>query len=180
MFANALMLPQFDYLDIVWMRSAQTRLDEIDIIYKRVAKIALDYDIQESSIKVYRDMKWLPLQLRRQLHIMVNYIILLYMYKIIHQQCPEKFKLANLLCLMWIKECQKMQFIHLSKSKSQKQFSYLGAKFWNSTSQHLRELSSFEKFDKEYKSILRTFVDVNDQFRPKNCFRQVQQLPNSK
>ena len=73
MFANALMLPQFDYLDIVWMRSAQTRLDEIDIIYKRVAKIALDYDIQESSIKVYRDMKWLPLQLRRQLH-MVNYI----------------------------------------------------------------------------------------------------------
>ena len=69
MFANSLMLPQFDYLDIIWCRAGKTKLKELDILYKKTAKIALDYDIRGSLIKVYCDMKWLPLHLRRQLHL---------------------------------------------------------------------------------------------------------------
>ena len=47
----------------------------IIIMYKKVAKIAFDYDMLESSRKVYEDMNWLPLHLRRQLH-MTTYICL--------------------------------------------------------------------------------------------------------
>ena len=68
MFANALILPHFDYLDTIYGRATKTKLNELDVLYKKVAKIALGVDKTESSIKVYRDMKWLPLHLRRQVH----------------------------------------------------------------------------------------------------------------
>ena len=42
MFANALMIPQFDYLDIIYNRANKCKLKELDIIYKKVAKIALN------------------------------------------------------------------------------------------------------------------------------------------
>ena len=38
MFANALMLPQFDYLDIIWNKANKTKLTELDIIYKKGRK----------------------------------------------------------------------------------------------------------------------------------------------
>ena len=45
-------------------------LKELDILYKKVAKIALGVSTRESSITVlYKDMEWLPLHLRRQLHL---------------------------------------------------------------------------------------------------------------
>ena len=65
-FANALMLPQFDYLDIIWSKTSQYRLKELDILHKKVAKMALDVNVRESSIEVYKNMAWLPLHLRRQ------------------------------------------------------------------------------------------------------------------
>ena len=46
MFANALKLPQFDYLDIIWSKTFKFRLNELDILYKKVAKIALNIDIR--------------------------------------------------------------------------------------------------------------------------------------
>ena len=68
MFVNALMLPQFDYLDIIYSKAGKTKLFELDLIYRKVAKIALNVDSKESTLKVYQDMKWLPLHIRRQLH----------------------------------------------------------------------------------------------------------------
>ena len=39
MFANSLMLPQFDYLDLIWCRAGKTKLKELDILYnKKTAK----------------------------------------------------------------------------------------------------------------------------------------------
>ncbi|MCP4437760.1 MAG: reverse transcriptase family protein, partial [Aureispira sp.] len=78
MFANALMLPQFDYLDTIYNKAGKTKLGELDILYKKVAKIALDVPKTESTLNVYKDMKWLPLHLRRQLHLSN------YMYRIIN------------------------------------------------------------------------------------------------
>ena len=41
MFANSLILPHFDYLDTIYGRASRTKLHELDILYKKVAKIAL-------------------------------------------------------------------------------------------------------------------------------------------
>ena len=86
MFANSLMLPYFDYLDIIWSKTSKIKLNELDIIYKKIAKIALDYDMLERSKKVYEDMKWLPLHLRRQLHMST------YMYKIVNGNSPPQMR----------------------------------------------------------------------------------------
>ena len=85
MFANALMLPQFDYLDIIWCRATRSQLNSIDTLYKKVAKITLNVDMREPSLNVYQRMKWLPLHLRRQLHLST------YMYKIINGFAPTAF-----------------------------------------------------------------------------------------
>jgi hypothetical protein len=61
MYANALMLPKFDYLDIIWCRATWTQLNSIDILYKKVAKIKLKVDMLEPSLVVYERMKWLTL-----------------------------------------------------------------------------------------------------------------------
>ena len=38
MFANSLMLPLFDYLDIIWCKANKTKLNELDILYKKSCK----------------------------------------------------------------------------------------------------------------------------------------------
>ena len=86
MFANALMLPQFDYLDTIYCRASKTKLAELDLLYKKVGKIALGVPQTESSVTIYKDMKWLPLHLRRQLHLSN------YMYRIMNDNCPTNFR----------------------------------------------------------------------------------------
>ena len=60
MFANALMLPQFDYLDTMCYRAGKVKLADLDSLYKKVARIALGVPQTESSLNVYKDMKWIP------------------------------------------------------------------------------------------------------------------------
>ena len=39
MFANGLMLPHFDYLDTVYCKAAKTKLNDLDILYKKLPKL---------------------------------------------------------------------------------------------------------------------------------------------
>ena len=133
MFANSLILPHFDYLDTIYGRASKTKLHELDVLYKKVAKIALGVEKTESSINVYKDMKWLPLHFRRQVHLSS------YMLKILNGQSPSNF-------------INKFKFIsggskdgancnlYTPKSKNLKNVYYLGAKAWNSLPIDLRNI----------------------------------------
>ena len=139
MFANSLILPHFDYLYTIYGRASKTKLKELDVLYKKVAKIALGVEKTESSINVYRDMKWLPLHLRRQVHLSS------YMFKILNGQSPSNF-------------INKFKFIsggsrhgtncnlYTPKSKNLKNFYYLGAKAWNSLPTDLRNMNDPKAF----------------------------------
>ena len=93
---------------------------------------------------VYKDMKWLPLHLRRQVHLS------LYVMKIIKGQCPSNF-------------INKFKFIsggsrdgascnlYTPKSSSLKQFYYLGARAWNNLPSDIRKIDNHKMFAKEYK-----------------------------
>ena len=66
--------------------SAESIKIEVKIkVELKVAKIVLDVDRLEPSVNVYKDMKWLPLHLRRQLHLSS------FMHKIINGQAPSAF-----------------------------------------------------------------------------------------
>ena len=118
MFANSLMLPQFDYLDIIYSRTSKTKLKELDILYKKIAKIALNVNKTESSLNVYRDMKWLPLHLRRQLHMAT------YMYKIVNNMAPpniiNKFSYVS----GGSREGNNCN-LYINKSRTHKEFFYI-------------------------------------------------------
>ena len=163
MFANALMLPQFDYLDIIYNKACKSKLNELDLLYKKVAKIALDVPKRESSLNVYRDMKWLPLHLRRQVHMSS------YMFRIMKNTSPSNFM-------------DKFRFIsggsrngencnlYTNKSKTHKEFYYLGAKCWNNLSQYLRNLEDVGRFSKIYKAQLLQSILSDSNYSHNNSF----------
>jgi hypothetical protein len=163
MFANALMLPQFDYLDIIWSKTFQYRLKELDILYKKVAKIALDVNVRESSIEVYKNMAWLPLHLRRQLHLST------YMYRIVNEICPKHFTGKFAYISGGSREGENCN-LYTKKSKSHKEFFYLGAKAWNVLPQSLRASESVKHFSSTYKSTLLQSMVNDDNYQVNNCF----------
>ena len=154
MFANALMLPQFDYLDIIYCKTGTTKLKELDILYKKVAKIALDVPTRESSLSVYNEMKCLPLHLRRQVHLSSS------MFRIIKSTSPPNFINKFSFISGGSRNGQNCN-LYTNKSKSLKDFTYLGAKCWNNLPQWLRDLDDVKKFSKFYKAQLLHSI-IND------------------
>ena len=154
MFANALMLPQFDYLDTIYCRAGKTKLAELDTLYKKVAKIALGVPQTESSINVYKDMKWLPLHLRRQLHLSN------YMFRILHDNGPTNF-ICKFNYISGGSRNGENCNLYVNRSASHKNFHYLGAKCWNNVPLNLRNIVDVKSFNTAYKQQLLTSV-IND------------------
>ena len=165
MFANALMLPQFDYLDTIYSRASRTKLAELDIIYKKVAKIALDVPRTESSLNVYKDMKWLPLHLRRQLHL-ANY-----MSRIIHDNCPTNFS-NKFSYISGGSRSSEMCNLYVNRSASHKNFQYLGSKCWNNVPVDLRNLSDVTCFNNSYKKQLLASILTDESYVTDNSIEK--------
>ena len=163
MFANALMLPHFDYLDIIRSRTYKKRLRDLDIIYKKVAKIALDVHNRERSIEVYKNMGWLPLHLRRQLHLSS------YMYRIVNEACPRQFVGKFSYISGGSRDAENCN-LYTPKSRSHKEFRYLGAKAWNIIPPSLRDCESVKTFSKMYKQSLMTMVLTDENYQGDNSY----------
>ena len=163
MFANSLVLPIFDYLDIIYNKSAKTKLLDLDILYKKVAKIALDVPKTERSIKVYKDMSWLPLHLRRQLNSSS------YMYRIINDICPPNCMNRFQYVSGGTREGSNCN-LYMKKSKTLKDFYYLGAKCWNNVPSHIRATDDVKKFSKSYKTELLHSITSDVNYRINNGY----------
>ena len=171
MFANALMLPQFDYLDTIYCRASVTKLAELDLLYKKVAKIALDAPQTESSINVYKDMKWLPLHLRRQLHL-ANY-----MYRVINGNCPTNF-INKFTYISGGSRNSENCNLFISNSTPQKSLNYLGARCWNNLPHSLRILPDIDSFGKSYKSQLLSSMASDPNYITNNAINHLYTLVN--
>ena len=169
MFANSLMLPYFDYLDNIWNKTNKTKLNELDILYKKIAKIALDYDRLERSKKVYQDMKWLPLHLRRQIHMSTT------MYKIINGLSPPQLRDKFVYISGGSRDGSNCN-LYTNKSKSHKQFFYLGAKCWNLLPQPLRQAESAKNFSKALKNRFTHSIETDVNYTVDNTYDQLYQI----
>ena len=163
MFANALKLPQFDYLDTIYCRANKTKLAELDVIYKKVAKIALVVPQTESSLVVYKEMKWLPLHLRRQLHLSN------YMFRIIHDDCPTNF-MNKLSYISGGSRNSESCNLYINRSYSRKNFQYLGAICWNNLSADMRSITDVDSFNKSYKKLLLDSIMTDNNYTLDNSF----------
>ena len=163
MFANALMLPQFDYLDTIYDKASRTKLGELDLLYKKIAKIALGVPQTESSLSVYKDMKWLPLHLRRQLHLSN------YMYRIINDNCPTNFMSKFSYVSGGSRDSENCN-LYVNKSTSHKNFYYLGAKCWNNLPKSMRNLPDIFTFSHSYKKLLLSSIALDPNYMTNNLF----------
>ena len=117
----------------------------------------------ESSLNVYRDMKWLPLHLRRQLHLSS------YMLKIINGYSPSNFMHKFSYVSGGSREGARCN-LYIPKSSTLKQFYYLGAKAWNNLPQNLRSISDPKIFSKVYKTQLLNSITVDPNYTVNNSF----------
>ena len=171
MFANSLMLPYFDYLDNIWNKTTKIKLNELDILYKKIAKIALDYDKLECSKKVYHDMKWLPLHLRRQLHMST------YMYKIANGISPPQLR-DKFVYISGGSRGGSSCNLYTKKSKTHKQFFYLGAQCWNMLPQPLRQAESAKNFSNTLKNNFLSSIESDKTYIVDNTFDKLYKLIN--
>ena len=170
MFANSLMLPYFDYLDNIWNKTYKSKLLELDILYKKIAKIALDYNRLERSKKVYQDMKWLPLHLRRQLHMST------YMYKIINGMSPPQLRDKFIYITGGSRDGYKCN-LYTKKSKTHRQFYYLGAKCWNVLPQSIRHVEDAKKFSNTLKNQLLQCIKNDANYIVDNTYDYIYKIP---
>ena len=108
-------------------------------------------------------MKWLPLHLRRQVHLSS------YMFKILNGQSPSNF-------------INKLKFIsggsrdgvncnlYTPKSKNLKNVYYLGAKAWNCLPSDLRNLTDPKVFSKNFKNCLLDSVVSDPNYKVNNAY----------
>ena len=128
-----------------------------------MAKIALDVDVREPSLNVYKNMNWLPLHLRRQLHLST------YMYKIVNEIAPPQFLNKFAYVSGGSRDAEKCN-LYTPKDRSHKSFSYLGTKCWNSIPLSIRTAETDKKFSEILKSSFMNEVCNNSSYQANNKF----------
>ena len=146
MFANSLMLPHFDYLDIIYNKASQYTLKKLDVQHRKIAKIALDVKVTNNKKDTYVKMNWLPLQLRRQTHVATI------MYKVINGIAPPS--IYDLFNYCSGSRSSEQCNLAIDSRTTTREFKYLGARCWNDVPTSIRESSSVNSFRKSYKSLL--------------------------
>ena len=65
---KSLVLPIFDYCDIVWCFTYEKHLKKLDILQKRAARVITFSNINENTEELIRTLNWLPTRKRFELH----------------------------------------------------------------------------------------------------------------
>ena len=110
-------------------------------------------------------MGWLPLHLRRQLHLSN------YMYRIVNENCPKHF-IGKFTYISGGSRGGENCNLYTQKSKSHKEFFYLGAKAWNIIPQTLRASESIKKFSNTFKSLLLSKFSSDNTYQTDNSFNK--------
>ena len=108
-------------------------------------------------------MGWLPLHLRRQLHLSC------YMYRILNENSPRHF-IGKFAYISGGSRDGESCNLYTQVSRSHKEFFYLGVKAWNLIPQTLRASESIKKFTNTYKTLLITTVSKDDAYQIDNSY----------
>ena len=83
---NSLILPQLDYCNVVWGRSAHCHLDKLQKLQNRYARMILKADILTPHRQMLSQLQWQTVRQR------VRYQCCVYLYKIINGMTPVYLK----------------------------------------------------------------------------------------
>ena len=149
---KSLVLPDFDYCDVVWAGLNKGLSDRIDKLYNRAARIITQSDWETRSVDILKMLQWDTLGVRRHQHSAIV------MHKIIHNKAPEYLtEVFNPMCDSIVYNLRDSNYnLTLQKPKTEslkKSFSYRGAKLWNSLPNSIKSKQSLEPFSKSLRSL---------------------------
>ena len=114
-------------------------------------------------------MKWLPLHLRRQLHMST------YMFKIINGMSPPQLRDKFVYITGGSRDGNKCN-LYTNKSKTHKQFYYLGAKCWNMLPQPLRHAETAKMFSNTLKFQLLHCIETDERYKVDNSYNYIYKI----
>ena len=133
---NSLILPLFDYADIIWGdKNNSTLMDQLQILQNKAAKTILDAPLLFSSTEALSKLHWYPLTHRRFLHRMVT------IFKLKYNLIDSDFDLPKISRLYNTKQ---RDHIHLSKPNT------------NWGKQRLLNIKSIKHLNSFYKALLKS------------------------
>ena len=144
---KALILPYFDYCDIVWAGLNKGLSERIDKLYNRAARIITQSNWETRSVDILKMLQWDTLGVRREQHTAIM------MHKILHNRAPEYLTEEINLVRDGTAYSLRDSIYNLALQKPRteilkKSFSYRGAKLWNSLPNKMKSEESLESFRK--------------------------------
>ena len=142
---NSLVLPYFDYCGIVWGSCSKIRMDRMQKLQNRAARIITRADYSVRSYELLNELGWQNLNERHQLQLLTM------MFKVFHKQAPNYLQsLFQSTSEVHSYDLRGSKFdFQLPKPKTnfmKRSFSYRGAIAWNELPNGVRELNTLESF----------------------------------
>ena len=146
---NAMILPLFDYADIVWRTCSKTNLTRLDRLQRRGARIILECKIRDlSSADLLDSLRWLPLQNRRDFHTVTM------VYKCTHNLAPgylsSLFSTSSKIHSYATRQASNLHLNQVRASLVQKSFTNLGASLYNKLPPTVKNAPSLTTFKSKY------------------------------
>ncbi len=151
MLYNSLVLPHFDYADVVWGTACGTYIKQVYKLQKRAARIMTGASRFSRTAPLFAKLKWSPLAERIKFHRAVL------TYKSLHGLAPNYLtnKLSqvgkrNQYCTRAV-QSRDLEIPKPNLEVFRKSFSYLAAAQWNSIDKNIRQAHSVNHFKTLYK-----------------------------
>ena len=141
---QSVILPNFDYADIIWQSSSQFYLDQLQKLQNRAGRIILKVNPQNytSNFQIHDLLKWETLKTRRKKHMYVMF------YKIFHDLTPKYLK-NNLIYKQTNYALRNVDNLVLPKPNTnycKRTFFYRGSKMYNELPIELRRPNTLNLF----------------------------------
>ncbi len=150
---KSLVLPHFDYCDIVYASTSVTNLQRLQVMQNSACRTMLLCDKYTPTSQMHTDLKLLPLEKRRNLHISMD------CFNHINNAESSLSKYFVKKNTRTVRGGDKYQLPHLKTTMGRKAYSYRGPEHWSQLPEDMKQITSKQLFKSEMtKSLLR---DIN-------------------
>jgi len=155
---NAIIQPQFDYVDVVYDSTTQMCKDRLQRLQTRAARILTGTSPEISRNTIYKELSWINLQNRR------NFNKCALVFKCLHGLAPE-YLIDNYTFNHQIHSysTRSANNLHIDKATTKyysNSFRISSQKLWNNLPSHIKDCDTLNSFKNQLSKHLKTY----DQF----------------
>ena len=152
MLVESMVVPLFDYGDVIWSNCSSTTLTRLQRLQNRAGRLILKCPKRTPSVEVRRRLKWQDLNERHNFHLASM------VYKCYTGSVPPY--LLNCFTPLnsvhshntRLSKANGVFINHASHRSATRKFVHRGSVLWNRLPQHLKQAADFKSFKAKYRS----------------------------